>query len=57
MGIGLTIFLYLIGLFITYVIIETAVRKGIDSSLIGKYLEEKYNINEKSKSFLDDDLD
>ncbi|SEA64359.1 hypothetical protein SAMN05421743_106211 [Thalassobacillus cyri] len=58
-GIGLTIIIYLIGLFILYIIIETAVRRGINSSIIGLYLENKYGIQdtrEKKNSFLDDDL-
>jgi len=48
---------YLIGLFILYVVIETAVRRGINSSIIGKFLEDKYGIKEEKKSFLDNDLD
>jgi hypothetical protein len=59
-GIGLAIIFYIVGLFILYIIIETAVRRGINSSIIGQYLEKKYgikDIREKKKSFLDDDLD
>ena len=36
MGIILSIFYGFIGLFILYIVIETAVRKGINSSIIGK---------------------
>ncbi|KOR85668.1 hypothetical protein AM233_17780 [Bacillus sp. FJAT-22058] len=43
------IILYIVGLFILYIVIETAVRKGINHSIIGQLLEKK--------SFLDDDLD
>ncbi len=58
MDIIFAIIAYLIGLFILYVVIETAVRKGINSSIIGKFLEEKYGIKEEEKkSFLDNDLD
>ncbi|MCM3674673.1 hypothetical protein M3699_12440 [Peribacillus simplex] len=51
-------FVYLIiGLFIFYIVIETAVRKGINNSIIGQFLEKKYGVKEDKKSFLDDDLD
>lgn len=44
-GAGLSIFLYIVGLFILYVVIETAVRRGIDSSetsrMLKKMLEEQ----------------
>ena len=56
-GIGLSILLYLIGLFILYIVIETAVRRGINSSIIGRHIEEKYDIKEDKKNFLDDDFD
>lgn len=46
-----------IGLFILYIVIETAVRKGINNSVIGQFLEKKYGVKEDKKSFLDDDLD
>jgi hypothetical protein len=51
------IIFYIVGLFILYIVIETAVRKGINSSIIGQFLEMKYGIKEDKKSFLDDDLD
>ncbi|MDV7767691.1 hypothetical protein ABGT24_00070 [Peribacillus frigoritolerans] len=57
MGIILSIFYGFVGLFILYIVIETAVRKGINSSIIGQFLENKYGIKEDKKSFLDDDLD
>ncbi|MEV5113378.1 hypothetical protein MRBL20_001503 [Peribacillus frigoritolerans] len=47
----------IVGLFILYIVIETAVKKGINSSIIGQFLEKKYGIKEDKKSFLDDDLD
>ena len=47
----------IVGLFILYIVIETAVRKGINNSIIGQFLEKKYGIKEDKKSFLDDDLD
>ncbi|MGY6209505.1 hypothetical protein ACXEO8_05980 [Cytobacillus firmus] len=48
---------YIVGLFILYIVIETAVRRGINSSIIGQFLEKKYGIRGDKKSFLDDDLD
>lgn len=54
---GLSILIYLVGLFILYIVIETAVRRGINSSIIGRYMEEKNDNREDKESFLDDDLD
>ncbi|MCK2000833.1 hypothetical protein MZM54_05445 [[Brevibacterium] frigoritolerans] len=51
------IFYSIVGLFILYIVIETAVRKGINSSIIGQFLEKKYGTDEGKKSFLDNDLD
>ncbi|MFJ9384047.1 hypothetical protein ACIROD_09945 [Peribacillus sp. NPDC101481] len=48
---------FTVGLFILYIVIETAVRKGINNSIIGQFLEKKYGVKEDNKSFLDDDLD
>ncbi|MFA9558230.1 hypothetical protein ACERII_13055 [Evansella sp. AB-rgal1] len=56
-GIGLTILFFIVGLFILYIVIETAVRRGINSSIVGYHLEKKYRIKDEKKSFLDDDLD
>lgn len=53
----LTIALSIIGFFILYIVIETAVRRGINSLIIGQFLEEKHGFKEDKKSFLDDDLD
>ncbi|WP_309476946.1 hypothetical protein [Bacillus sp. ISL-34] len=51
-------FVYLIiGLFILYIVIETAVRKGINSSIIGQFLENEYGVKEDKKPYLDYDLD
>jgi hypothetical protein len=49
--------LYIVGLFMLYIVIETAVRRGINSSIIGQFLEKKYGIKGDKKSFLEDDLD
>lgn len=57
MGTIVSILIYIVGLFILYIVIETAVRKGINSSVIGQFLEKKYGVNGDKKSFLDNDLD
>ncbi|WP_353957962.1 hypothetical protein [Peribacillus simplex] len=57
MEVIISIVFSIVGLFILYIVIETAVRKGINSSIIGQFLEKKYGIREDTKSFLDDDLD
>lgn len=51
------IIFFVVGLFILYIVIETAVRKGINNSIIGQCLEKKYGVKEDKKSVLDDDLD
>lgn len=51
------IIFYIVGVFILYIVIETAVRRGINHSIIGHFLEKKYGMKEDKKSFLDDDLD
>lgn len=54
---GSAIILYLLSLFVLYVIIEAAVRNGINNSVIGKQLKEKQGDQEKRDRFFDDDLD
>ncbi|MFE5431045.1 hypothetical protein [Peribacillus simplex] len=51
------IIFFVVGLFILYIVIETAVRKGINNSNIGQFLEKKYGVKADKRSFLDDDLD
>lgn len=51
------IILSVIGLFILYLVIYTAVKDGINKSLVGQFIEEKHEIEVNKKSFLDDDLD
>lgn len=54
----ISILLYIGSLFILYIVIETAVRKGINNSIIGQAVEKKLGITEeKKKSFFDNDLD
>ncbi|WP_308419007.1 hypothetical protein [Virgibacillus oceani] len=61
LGFLINLVLYIIGLFILYLIIQAAVRNGIDNSEVGKIIREKYGtdsiIKNDKKSFLDDDLD
>jgi hypothetical protein len=38
-------------------VISTAVRVGINKSVVGKFIEKKYEFKEDKKSFLDNDLD
>jgi hypothetical protein len=47
---------FIIVIFILYIVIETAVRRGINSSIIGQYLEEESE-TKKKKSLFDEDLD
>jgi hypothetical protein len=54
---GLYIILYFVGLFFLFIVIETAVKRGINNSIIGDFLKKKYGIKDDKKSFLDDDLD
>jgi hypothetical protein len=49
--------LWIVGLYILYLVISTAVRDGINKSVIGKFIEDKYGLKENSKSILDNDLD
>ena len=56
---GITLILiYAFTLFILYIVIETAVRKGSNHSIIDQALENKLGITEeKKKAFFDNDLD
>ena len=56
-SIGLFIVLSIVWLFILYAVIEKAVMRGINNSIIGQFLEKKNGRKEDKKSFLDDDLD
>ena len=57
MSIVITIVGSIVGLLALYAVIEAAVKNGINSSIIGQYLEKNNGIEEAKKSFLDDDLD
>lgn len=57
MSIVISIVVAIVGLLALYGIIEAGVRNGINSSIIGQFLEKRNEIEEDKKSFLDDDLD
>lgn len=46
-----------VGLFILYLVVSKAVKDGINKSVVGKFIEKKYEFAEEKKSFLDTDLD
>ncbi|KOP82742.1 hypothetical protein AMS60_09805 [Bacillus sp. FJAT-21945] len=50
------IILLIVGLFILYLVVSTAVRTGINKSVAGQLIEKKYGVEENKKSFLDRDL-
>ncbi|MBS8263759.1 hypothetical protein DYI25_04790 [Mesobacillus boroniphilus] len=47
----------IVGLFILYIVISTAVKEGINKSVVGHFIEKKYGDKGNEKSFLDSDLD
>jgi hypothetical protein len=51
------IILLILGLFILYIVISTAVKDGINKSVVGQYIEKKTGVKNSKKSFLDSDLD
>lgn len=52
-----SIILLIVGLFILYIVISTAVKDGINKSVVGQFIEKKYGVKEDKKSFFDSDLD
>lgn len=56
-SIGIFIILSIIWLLILFIVIESAVTRGINNSIVGQYLEKKNGVKENKKFFLDDDLD
>lgn len=50
------IILLIVGLFILYLVVSTAVRTGINKSVVGQLIEKKYGVEENKKSFLNRDL-
>ncbi|MCQ6275916.1 hypothetical protein JMM81_13265 [Bacillus sp. V3B] len=53
----INIILLIVGLFILYIVISTAVKDGINKSVVSQYIEKKYGVKDNKKSFLDSDLD
>lgn len=53
----LSIILYIFGVFILYVVIETAVKRGINSSIVGQFFEKKSEFKEGKSSSLNNDID
>ncbi len=51
----ISIVVYVISLLILYLIIETAVRNGINSSVIGEGLKKKHDEEEERKPDFDND--
>ncbi|MFB5281867.1 hypothetical protein [Peribacillus sp. Hz7] len=52
-----SIILWIVGLFILYIVISTAVKDGINKSVVGQFIEQKYGVKDDKKSFFDSDLD
>lgn len=52
-----SIVIVIVALFILYIVISTAVKDGINKSVVGQYLEKENGVIEKKKTFLDNDLD
>lgn len=51
------IILSVIGLYVLYLVISTAVKDGINKSLVGQYIEKKSGAKVDKKMFLENDLD
>lgn len=43
----ISVIILIVFLFIFYIIVERAVREGINNSVIGRYLDEKHGIKER----------
>jgi len=52
-----SIFSWILGLLILYVVILLAVKHGINQFVAGRFIEGKYGVETNEKSFLDRDLD
>ena len=52
-----TILLWIVGLFVLYVVIFTAVKDGIDRSEIGKLIKMKYGVKDEIISVSDDEIE
>ncbi len=54
---GQVIFAYIVSIVILYLVIETAVRKGINSSVIGEYMKKKHDDDGEEERSIDIDND
>ncbi|WP_253701463.1 hypothetical protein [Bacillus sp. FJAT-27445] len=52
-----SVFLWVVGLLILYVVIETAVKNGINKSILGQQAEKRGGLIVNKKSFFENDLD
>ncbi|MFD1929579.1 hypothetical protein ACFSFY_16170 [Sporosarcina siberiensis] len=52
-----TILLWIVGLFVLYVVIFTAVKDGIDRSEVGKLIKMKYGVKDEVISVSDDEIE
>ncbi|MGB3261991.1 hypothetical protein [Paenisporosarcina sp.] len=53
----LTIFSWIVGLFILYIVIFTAVRDAIDKSDVGKILIKKYGVKKEIVTISDEEIE
>lgn len=56
-SIGLFIIFTILALLLLYVVIEIAVKNGINNSILGRYLEEKMGLKEEKKRSSKDDFE
>ncbi|WP_438313024.1 hypothetical protein [Sporosarcina sp. FA9] len=52
-----TILLWIVGLFVLYVVIFTAVKDGINRSEIGKLIKTRYGVKDEIISVSDDEIE
>ncbi|WP_338448685.1 hypothetical protein R4Z09_21050 [Niallia oryzisoli] len=52
-----SIILWIVGLIILYLVISTAVKVGINKSVVGQYIEKQYGVKNVKELLLDKDLD
>ncbi len=57
LGLIFYIIFLIVSLFLLYFIISIAVRDGINKSIVGQFIEKKYEFKASNNSFLDRDLD
>jgi hypothetical protein len=57
MSVAFLIFVIIFGIVVISLFIESAVKRGINNSIVGQYLKEKGFKEHKKKSFFGSDLD